>query len=145
MTKLFLKDMVMRDSGKILQLASIAAKSSAPYMAVYGGTKAYIYNFTQALISELKDSKVTVTALLPGPTATDFFNKAGAQKAVVVQEGELADPAAVALEGYTAMQSGESKVVCGWKYKMQTAMGNFMTDEAVADMARKQHELSAKV
>jgi short-subunit dehydrogenase len=145
LTKLFLKDMVMRDSGKILQVASIAAKSSSPYMAVYGGTKAYIYNFTQALISELKDSRVTVTALLPGPTDTGFFDKAGAKRTVMVQEGTLADPAEVAKEGYMAMQSGESKVVSGWKNKMQAAVANFITDETVANMAKKQHELSDKV
>jgi short-subunit dehydrogenase len=144
LTKFFLKEMVMRDSGKVLQLASIASKSSAPYMAVYGGTKAYIYNFTEALISELEDSKVTVTALLPGPTETDFFDKAGAQKIIPVVENKLADPAKVARDGYEAMQSGQSKIISGWTNKMQSAMGNFVTDEAVVDMAKKQNELSDK-
>ncbi|RZJ31033.1 MAG: SDR family NAD(P)-dependent oxidoreductase [Flavobacterium sp.] len=79
LTKLFMKEMVARDSGKILQLASIASKGPSPYMAVYSGTKAFIYMFTQGVISELENSKVTMTALLPGPTDTDFFNKAGAE------------------------------------------------------------------
>jgi short-subunit dehydrogenase len=144
LTKLFLKEMVARDSGKILQLASVASKSSTPYMAVYGATKAYIYNFTQALISELEDSKVTITALLPGPTDTDFFNKAGSQNIVAVKEGALADPADVAKDGYEAMQSGDSKVVSGWKNKMQTAMGNLLPDEVIADQSKKQNELSNK-
>ena len=60
--------MVQRNSGKILQLASIPAKTSTPYMAVYGGTKAFIHNFTQAVISELQGSDGTITALLPGQT-----------------------------------------------------------------------------
>jgi short-subunit dehydrogenase len=144
LTKLFLKEMVARDSGKILQLASVASKSSTPYMAVYGATKAYIYNFTQALISELEDSNVTITALLPGPTDTDFFNKAGSENIVAVKEGELADPEDVAKDGYDAMQSGESKVVSGWKNKMQTAMGNLIPDEVIAGQSKKQNELSDK-
>lgn len=144
LTKLFLQKMVARNSGKILQLASVASKSSTPYMAVYGATKAYIYNFTQALISELEDTQVTVTALLPGATATDFFNKAGAQDMVAVKEGDLANPADVAKDGYEAMQSGQSKIVSGMMNKIQTAMGNLMPDETIADMAKKQNEPSDK-
>jgi short-subunit dehydrogenase len=144
LTKLFLQEMTARNSGKILQLSSMAAKTSTPYMAVYGGTKAYIYNFTEALISELKDSGVTVTALIPGPTQTDFFNKAGSENTKMVQEGNLADPALVARDGYDAMQNGESKIISGWKNKMQAAMGNFIPDEVMADQSKKQNELSDK-
>jgi short-subunit dehydrogenase len=144
LTKLFMKDMVARDSGKILQLASVASKAPSPYQAVYGGTKAFIYIFTEGLISELGSSKVTMTALLPGPTDTDFFNKAGAEGAKMVMEGELADPAKVARDGYEAMQDGESKVISGFKNKMMLAMGNFMTDEALAEQVKKKHELSDK-
>jgi short-subunit dehydrogenase len=142
LTKLFLSDMVARDSGKILQLASVASKAPSPYQAVYGGTKAFIYMFTEGLISELENSKVTMTALLPGPTDTDFFNKAGAENTKLVVEGELADPADVARDGYDAMQQGESKVTSGMKNKMQLGFGNFMTDEALASQVKKQHELS---
>jgi short-subunit dehydrogenase len=142
LTKLFLADMVARDSGKILQLASVASKAPSPYQAVYGGTKAFIYMFTEGLISELENSKVTMTALLPGPTDTDFFNKAGAENTKLVVEGELADPADVARDGYDAMQQGESKVISGMKNKMQLGFGNFMTDEALASQVKKQHELS---
>jgi hypothetical protein len=115
LTKLFLKQMVARDSGKILQVSSIAAKTSNPYMAVYGATKAFIYNFTQALNSKLKDNKVTITTLLPGPTATDFFNKAGAENTIMVKETDLADLAVVAHDGYNAMQNRETKIVSDWK------------------------------
>lgn len=143
LTKLVLKDMVARNSGRILHLASVASKSSTPYMAVYGATKAYIYNFTQALISELDGtSEVTLTALLPGPTDTDFFREAGAENMVAVQEGQLADPADVAKEGYAALQGGKSKVIAGWMNKVQAAAGNLMTDEMLADMAKAQNEES---
>lgn len=141
LTKLFLKDMIARNSGKILQLASVVSKSPSPLMAVYAGTKAFVYNFTQSLINELKDTPgVTMTALQPGATDTDFFNKAGAQDASVVVEGKLADPADVAREGYDALMSGDSKVVAGVKNKIMSAMGNLMPDQMIAAQSRKQNE-----
>ncbi len=144
LTKLFLRDMVARNSGKILQLASTSSKAPTPLLSVYAGTKAFIYNFTQGLINELKDTNVTMTALLPGPTETDFFNKAGAEHTVVYQETELADAADVAKDGYEALQKGESKIVSGMKNKMQTVMGNLMPDEALAENYRKQMNPSEK-
>lgn len=144
LTKLFLKEMVARNSGKILQLASTSSKAPTPLLSVYAGTKAFIYNFTQGLINELKDTNVTMTALLPGPTETDFFRKAGAENTVVYQEMELADPADVAKDGYEALQNGESKIVSGLKNKLQTTMGNLMPDEALAENYRKQMNPSVK-
>jgi hypothetical protein len=142
LTKLFLKEMVARDSGKILQLASVSSKSPTPYLSVYAGTKAFIYIFTQSVINELKDSNVTMTALLPGPTDTDFFNKAGADQTVAYQESAMADPADVARDGYEALQSGESRVISGLKNKIETMLGNVMPDQAVAERFRKEMELS---
>jgi len=138
LTKLFLRDMVLRNSGKILQLASTSSKAPTPLLSVYAGTKAFIYNFTQGLINELKDTNVTMTALLPGPTETDFFNKAGAENTVAFQEHPLADPADVAKDGYEALHNGDSKIVSGMKNKIETAMGNLMPDEAVAERYRKE-------
>lgn len=144
LTKLFLRDMVARNSGKILQLASTASKSPSPLLSVYAGTKAFVYNFTLGLINELKDTNVTMTALMPGPTNTDFFHKAGAEQTVVYLEADLADPADVARDGYEALQDGESKVVSGFKNKLQSAMGNFMSDEALAEQTRQQMKPSEK-
>src|SRR5919205_1671843 len=76
LTKLFLKDMVARKSGKILQVASIGGELPGPMQSVYHATKAFILSHAEALANELKDTGVTITALLPGPTETDFFNKA---------------------------------------------------------------------
>lgn len=142
LTKLYMQEMVARDSGKILQLGSIVSKSPSPYQAVYGGTKAFIYMFSQGLISELESSKVTMTVLMPGPTDTDFFHKADAEGMTAYVDGDLADPAKVAKDGYEAMQEGESKIVSGFGNKLQMAMGMFMPDEAIAGQTKKQHELS---
>ncbi len=133
LTKRFLQEMIARGSGKILQLASVVSKAPAPLQAVYGGTKGFVYNFTQALHYELRDyENITITALQPGATDTDFFNKAGAEDSRMVVEDKLADPAGVAKEGYEALMAGKDKVVAGMKNKMQMAMGNLMPDQAIA-------------
>lgn len=137
----FLKDMKARNSGKILQLGSVVSELPAPYQAVYGGTKAYVLNFTEALISELKDTAVTITTLQPGATDTDFFNKAGAQESkIVADKSKLADPAQVAKDGFDALMKGDDKVVSGFKNKAQVAMANVLPDTILADQMKKQSE-----
>ncbi len=139
----FLKDMQARGTGKILQLGSVVSEIPAPYQAVYGGTKAFVLNFTEALISELKEQSpgITITTLQPGATDTDFFNKAGAQDSkIVADKSSLSDPADVAKDGYEALMAGDDKVVSGMKNKAQVAMGNMMPDTVLADQLKKQSE-----
>jgi uncharacterized protein len=142
LTYLFLKDMVQRNEGKILQLASIVSEIPAPLQAVYGGTKHYVLSFTEALINEVKDTNVTLTALQPGATDTDFFNKAGAQNSKIVKETKLADPADVARDGFEALMKGDDKVVSGLKNKVQSVMSNVLPDTMLAENMRKQSEES---
>jgi short-subunit dehydrogenase len=138
LTKLFLKDMVDRGNGKILNLSSIASKTPGPWQSIYHATKAFVQSFTEAVNSEVKDTGVTLTALLPGATATDFFNKAQMLQAKNVAEGELADPADVAKDGYKALMNGDDMVVSGFKNKVQVAMGAIIPDSMVADKVKKQ-------
>lgn len=144
LTKYFGKDMAARNSGKILQVASLLSKYPTPLMAVYAGTKAFVLSFSEALINELKDTNVTVTVLMPGAADTDFFHKAGAEGTVIYRETELSDPTDVAKDGYEALRSGESKVVSGAKNKVQAAMSNMMPDSALAATMRKQMAPSEK-
>ncbi len=144
LTYLFLKDMVARNEGKILQLSSVASDVPHPLQSVYGGTKAYITSFTEALVNELKDTNITVTALQPGPTATDFFNKAGAENTKVVQDGAMADPAKVAKDGFEALMSGDDKIVSGLKNKAMSVMSHVMPDAMNAEMLRKTQMEEAK-
>lgn len=144
LTKLFLQDMVDRGEGKILQVASMVSKVSSPLMAVYAGTKAFVYNFTQSVINELKDTGVTMTALLPGATDTDFFNKAGAENTKMVKEGKLDDPADVAKDGYDALMEGESKIISGMKNKVQAAIANVVPDQVIAAKMRDMNEEADK-
>lgn len=140
LTKYFLRDMVARGEGKILNVTSIAGKVPGPYQSVYHGTKAFAHSFTEAIRSEVKDKGVTVTSLLPGVTDTDFFNKADMNNAKAIAEGSKADPADVAKDGYEALMSGKDMVVSGFKNKMQVAMSNITPDSIVADKTKKQQE-----
>lgn len=142
LTKLFLKDMVARGAGKILQVSSLLGQIPTPLMAVYGATKAFVLKFGEALVNELKDTGVTVTVLQPGASDTDFFHKAGAETTKEYQESSLSDPADVARDGYESLMSGESRIISGAKNKMMAAMSNTMPDSLNAANMRKHMEQS---
>lgn len=143
LTHLFLQDMIQRGEGKILNLSSVASKMPGPWQAVYHGTKAFVQSFTEAIRQEVKDKGITVTALLPGATETDFFNKAEMQDSKIVQ-GKLDDPAKVARDGYDALMSGDDKVISGFKNKAEVAMMNAMPEETVAKQTKKMQEPVSK-
>lgn len=140
LTKYYAKDMVARGTGKILNVASIASKAPGPYQAVYHGTKAFVHSFSESIRRELKDTGVTVTSLLPGPTDTDFFNKADMLESKIVQEGNLDDAAKVAKDGYEALLAGQDMVVSGFKNKMTVAIGNITPDSTQAAQMEKMQE-----
>ncbi|MBS1524897.1 MAG: SDR family oxidoreductase [Bacteroidetes bacterium] len=141
LTKHFLQEMTARNDGKILNLASIASKLPGPLQSVYHATKAFVLSFSEALHSELAETNVTVTALMPGVTDTDFFRKAEMLDSKAVQDKDaMADPAEVAKDGYEALMAGQDKVISGFKNKAQVAMSNMMPDSTVADMLKKQQE-----
>ena len=137
LTKLFLRDMVARNEGKILQVASLLGKYPTPLMSVYAATKAFVLIFTEGLIQELKETNVTATVLMPGASDTDFFHKAGGEDSKTYREEKLSDPAEVAREGFDALMSGESRVVPGFKNKIYAAMTTMMPDSALAGTMHK--------
>jgi uncharacterized protein len=128
------RDMRAQGEGRILITGSIAGFMPGSYQAVYNGTKAFLDSFSYALREELKDTKVTVTCLMPGPTETEFFERAGLMDTKVGTQ-KKADPADVARDGFEAMMKGEGGVVSGWKNKMQAAAAHVMPAETLA----KQH------
>ncbi len=139
--QLFLKDMLQRNEGKILNLASIASETPGPWQAVYHATKAYVLSLSEAVVTEIGESNVTVTALQPGATNTDFFNKAEMQESKAVQDPtKLADPARVARDGFDALMSGKTKIISGTKNKIQMAMSHIMPDSVVAAQVAHQQE-----
>ncbi len=102
--------MKARGQGRILITASTASTSPEPYLAVYAATKAFDLSFAESLRFELKDSGVTVTALQPGATDTNFFHRANMDDTKVGQS-KKDDPAAVAKNGFTAMMEGKASVL----------------------------------
>jgi uncharacterized protein len=124
-------------AGRILFTGSIAGFMPGPFQAVYNGTKAFIDSFALALRNELKETKITVTCLMPGVTDTEFFERADLMDTKVGTQENKADPAAVARIGFEAMMKGESDVVAGMKNKLQVAMAGVTPKEALAEQHRK--------
>jgi short-subunit dehydrogenase len=132
LAKLVLQDMVARGAGRVLVTSSIAAEMPAPYEAVYGASKAFELSFAEALREELKDTGVTITALQPGPTETNFFHRAGLD-ATKVGQSDKDDPAEVARQGFEAMMAGKDHVVAGsLKNKLQSAAAQVMPEPVKA-------------
>lgn len=144
LTKFYLREMTERNEGKILQLASSVSKAPSPYLSVYAATKAFVLSFTEALSEELKDTDVSITALQPGATDTDFFHKAKAENTVTYKETDLYTAEEVAQAGYDALMSGTTVVNPGFMNKTQKAMNTIMPDSAIAANMHKQMESSMK-
>ena len=134
LTKYYLKEMVYRNSGKILQLASSVSKAPSPQLSVYAATKAFVLSFTEALQKEIEESEVTITALQPNKTDTDFFHKAKSEHTKNYKEGMIYTPEEVAKAGYDGLMSGAATVLPGAINKMENAMNTVMPDSAIATM-----------
>lgn len=133
------REMRARGQGRILITGSVAGFMPGTFQAVYSGTKAFLNSFSFALRSEVQDTAVTVTCLMPGPTETEFFERADMLDTQVGQQ-EKDDPADVAKMGFEAMMKGEGDVVSGWKNKLQTAMANVTPANRLAEQHRKKAE-----
>jgi short-subunit dehydrogenase len=135
-----LRDMVSRGEGRVLYTSSIAANMPGTYSATYNASKAFELMFAEALREELKDTGVTITALQPGPTDTNFFNRSGAaQQRTKVAEGPKDDPADVAKDGFEALMAGKDAVVGGsFKNKVEDAMAQVLPETTKAKMHSKQ-------
>ncbi len=140
LAKRLIPDMVARRHGRVLITSSIAAEVPGPYEAVYHGTKAFDQSFAIALRHELKDTGVTVTALQPGPTETNFFHRAGGDD-TKIGVAKKDSPAVVARDGYEAMMAGDDYVVAGsFKNKAEVAMSHVVPDTAGAAKVAKETE-----
>lgn len=127
-------------SGRILITGSIAGFIPGTFQAVYNGSKAFIDSFSWALRNELKDSGVTVTCLMPGPTDTDFFKRADMLDTKVGADDSKDDPADVAKAGYEAMMAGDGDVVAGMKNKLQAKLAGVTPSGVLAEQHRKMAE-----
>jgi short-subunit dehydrogenase len=133
--------MIAAGRGGVLFTSSIAATAPGPYHATYAASKAFLLSFAEALRYELRDSGVTVTALMPGPTDTEFFDRAGMQGTKLREQTAKDDPAEVARDGYQALLAGKDHVVAGSaKNKAQAAAGRIMPETTKAATQARETE-----
>ena len=140
LTKLFLKEMVARNEGKILQLASVAAFMPTPNLSVYGATKAFVLSLSEAIQYEIKDTEVSLTILCPGGSDTNFFRTAGAENTAAYQDSPLSEPEEVAQAGYKALMKGKKREIVGALNELQIKMTNLMPDSWSAALVGKLFE-----
>jgi short-subunit dehydrogenase len=131
-----------KGKGKILNVSSIAGFMPGPGMAVYHATKAYVLSFSEALAAEAKGSGVSVTGLCPGPTETNFENRAsnGAGISVFQKSGKLPTAMQVAEYGWKSMMKGKTVVVHGSKYRYLLFFIRFFPRKMVAYITGKMYE-----
>jgi uncharacterized protein len=132
-------DMRRRNAGHILITGSIAGFTPGSFQAVYNGSKAFLDSFSFALREELRDTKLTVTCLMPGATETEFFKRADMMD-TKVGTADKDDAAEVAKAGFDAMMKGEGDIVTGMKNKIESSVANVMPAETLAKQHRKMAE-----
>jgi short-subunit dehydrogenase len=135
LAKLVVRDMVAAGSGRMLLTSSIASTMPGSFQAVYNASKSFVQSFALALRDELRDTGVTVTSLMPGPTDTEFFERADMLDTRVGASDSKDDPADVAREGFEALMAGEERVVsASLATKLQGRVGRFVPDSVKAKM-----------
>lgn len=137
LTHLFLPGMIERGRGRILNVASTGSFQAGPLMAVYYATKAYVLSFSEAIRDELRRTGVTVTALCPGPTHSEFQERANLAGMRLLSEGLMMSSERVAELGYRGMMKGRSIVVTGWMNRLGVWAVKFSPRAWVVPVVRK--------
>ena len=141
LAKRVLPDMVAAGSGRVLFTSSIASTMPGSFQAVYNASKSFVQSFALALRDELKDTGVTITSLMPGPTETEFFERADMLDTRVGASDGKDDPADVARQGFEAMMKGDERVVAAsLGTKLQGRGSRFLPDAAKSALHRKMAE-----
>ncbi len=140
LTRCFLPDFVKSNRGRILNVSSSAAFLPGPLQAVYYASKSYVTSFSNALAEELYDTNITVTALMPGVTNTEFAKVSGMDKLPAGQTNF--SPQKVAQDGYNAMLKGKLNVVSALlSQKIMVKFIPFLPKRVLLKAIRKMQEL----
>lgn len=136
LTRAFLPGMLARHSGKILNVASTAAYVPGPFMAVYYASKAFVLSFSEAVAEETQGTGVSVTALIPGPTETNFAATAGNQESKLFRSGSVMSAAAVARVGFDGLMAGKRVAIAGVSNKLTAFSTRLAPRTMLAKIAR---------
>jgi short-subunit dehydrogenase len=137
LAKRVVKDMVERGTGRLLFTSSVAAIMPGPFEAVYAASKAFVKSFAEGLRNELKDSGISVTAFMPGPTETNFFHRAGMDETRAGADPKD-DPEQVAEQAFKALIEGKDSIVTGsLKTKILGNISKILPDTANAEQHRQ--------
>lgn len=128
LAKRVVSDMAARSRGRVLITSSVAARMPGPFYATYAATKAFDLSFAEALRYELRESGVTVTALMPGPTETEFFRRSDMEDTRVAAS-DKDDPAEVARDAFAGLMEGTDLVVAGSAGNLVQAYASRVTPE----------------
>ena len=137
---LYVKDMISRQSGRIMNVASTAAFQPGPTMAVYYATKSYVLLLSEAMANELEGKGVTVTALCPGATESGFQQAADLHESKLVKGKKLPSSAEVAAFGYTAMMKGQKVAIHGFMNYLLAQAPRFFPRNMVTKVVRSMQE-----
>lgn len=140
LTKLYLRDMVSRRGGKVMNVASTAAFQSGPTMAVYYATKAFVLSFSEAIDNEVRDYGVSVTTLCPGATESGFQQAAAMEESALVKGKKLPTAQEVAEYGYDAMMKGKTVAIHGFMNALLANSVRFMPRAWVVKVTRKMQD-----
>ncbi len=135
LTHLFLQPMLTRGSGRILNVASTAAFQPGPTVNIYYASKAFVYSFSYALADELAGTGITVTALCPGMTRTEFFERAHVRPRGWV----MMDAGKVAELGYRGTVSGRRVVIPGLLNQVASFFARRMPPRLTSAIVRRIH------
>ena len=140
LTRLYLPAMISAGNGKIMNVASTAAFQPGPLMAIYFATKAFVLSFSEAIANELEGTGVIVSALCPGPTASDFQERAKMQNSGLVKGKKMMDARTVAEAGYRGLMAGKTVVIPGLGNKLLTQSLRLSPRSIVTKMVRRMQE-----
>ena len=138
LAKLVLRDMVARDEGRVLITSSIASTMPGSFQAVYNASKSFVQSFAEALHNELKDTGVTITSLMPGPTETNFFHRAGMDDTKVGATGRTTRQGREA--GLRGADGGQGQVIGRGDDEGEGHMAKMLPDTIRAEMHRSMAE-----
>jgi short-subunit dehydrogenase len=141
LTGLLLPGMVERRRGGILNVASTAAFQPGPGMAIYYATKAYVLSFSEALAEELAGTGITVTAVCPGPTATNFGAAANMRTLGLVKKVSMSAEA-VARQGHRAFRRGSVVAITGFRNQLPAFLVRLFPRAAVRKIAKRLNRVS---